>query len=96
MPDRVRDMTVKDCKAAEFKDCDVVFSGLDAEVAGEIGMVGPSHCLLPIEDNSIPCRHISLPKQLTYYRALQKWSLSKTISSSFPIPKTIEGTLLPP
>jgi len=43
MPDRVRDMIVKDCKAAEFKDCDVVFSGLDAEVAGEIGMFGPSH-----------------------------------------------------
>ncbi|CAZ85693.1 unnamed protein product [Tuber melanosporum] len=38
MPNRVRDMIVKDCKAAEFRDCDVVFSGLDAEVAGEIEM----------------------------------------------------------
>ncbi|KAG0135898.1 semialdehyde dehydrogenase [Tuber indicum] len=38
MPNRVRDMIVKDCKAAEFWDCDVVFSGLDAEVAGEIEM----------------------------------------------------------
>ncbi|RPB01051.1 aspartate-semialdehyde dehydrogenase [Choiromyces venosus 120613-1] len=36
MPNAVRDMIVKDCKAAEFKDCDVLFSGLDAEVAGEI------------------------------------------------------------
>jgi len=45
MPNSVRDMIVKDCKAAEFKDCDIVFSGLDAEVAGEIGMFGlnPSH-----------------------------------------------------
>jgi aspartate-semialdehyde dehydrogenase len=37
MPAGVRDMVVKECKAAEFQDCDVVFSGLDAEVAGEIG-----------------------------------------------------------
>ncbi|KAA8894735.1 semialdehyde dehydrogenase [Sphaerosporella brunnea] len=36
MPAAVRDMVVKECKASEFADCDVVFSGLDAEVAGEI------------------------------------------------------------
>jgi len=36
MPAGVRDIIVKECKAAEFQDCDVVFSGLDAEVAGEI------------------------------------------------------------
>lgn len=39
MPAGVRDMIVKECKAAEFQDCDVVFSGLDAEVAGEIGRI---------------------------------------------------------
>lgn len=37
MPTSVRDMTVKACKAAEFQDCDIVFSGLDADYAGEIG-----------------------------------------------------------
>lgn len=38
MPAGVKDMIVKECKAAEFADCDVVFSGLDADYAGEIGM----------------------------------------------------------
>lgn len=66
MPNSVRDMIVKDCKAAEFKDCDVVFSGLDAEVAGEIGMFGlsPSHPrLLPIKEipNSMYPQATDLP-----------------------------------
>ena len=30
-------MTVRECKASEFADCDVVFSGLDSDVAGDIG-----------------------------------------------------------
>lgn len=30
-------MVVRECKATEFADCDVVFSGLDSDVAGEIG-----------------------------------------------------------
>lgn len=38
MPAAVKDMIVKECKASEFADCDVVFSGLDADYAGEIGM----------------------------------------------------------
>lgn len=33
----VADMVVRECKASEFADCDVVFSGLDSDVAGEIG-----------------------------------------------------------
>ena len=33
----VADMVVRECKASEFSDCDVVFSGLDSDVAGEIG-----------------------------------------------------------
>ncbi|KOS19942.1 putative aspartate-semialdehyde dehydrogenase [Escovopsis weberi] len=32
----VADMVVRECRAAAFADCDVVFSGLDAEVAGDI------------------------------------------------------------
>ncbi|KAI5846498.1 semialdehyde dehydrogenase [Morchella snyderi] len=36
MPAGVRDMIVKECKASEFADCDIVFSGLDADYAGEI------------------------------------------------------------
>lgn len=30
-------LVVRECKASEFSDCDVVFSGLDSDVAGEIG-----------------------------------------------------------
>ncbi|KAK3179558.1 aspartate-semialdehyde dehydrogenase [Lecanicillium sp. MT-2017a] len=35
---KVADMVVRECKASEFADCDVVFSGLDADVAGDIEM----------------------------------------------------------
>ena len=31
-------LMVKECKASEFMECDIVFSGLDADVAGEIGL----------------------------------------------------------
>jgi aspartate-semialdehyde dehydrogenase len=34
----VAELVVRECKASEFADCDVVFSGLDSDVAGEIGM----------------------------------------------------------
>ncbi|KAM0279049.1 hypothetical protein ACHAQH_004831 [Verticillium albo-atrum] len=32
----VGDLVVRECKASEFTDCDVVFSGLDSDVAGDI------------------------------------------------------------
>ncbi|KAK0716918.1 semialdehyde dehydrogenase [Lasiosphaeria miniovina] len=32
----VGDLVVRDCKASEFADCDIVFSGLDSDVAGDI------------------------------------------------------------
>ena len=31
------ELEVRECKAPNFKDCDLVFSGLDSDVAGEIG-----------------------------------------------------------
>ncbi|RYO74997.1 hypothetical protein DL766_008170 [Monosporascus sp. MC13-8B] len=34
----VGELVVRECKASEFADCDVVFSGLDSDVAGEIEM----------------------------------------------------------
>lgn len=37
MGKHVEDLVVKECKASEFSECDIVFSGLDADVAGEIG-----------------------------------------------------------
>ncbi len=37
MGKHVEELIVKECKASEFAACDIVFSGLDADVAGEIG-----------------------------------------------------------
>ncbi|EPX71745.1 aspartate semialdehyde dehydrogenase [Schizosaccharomyces octosporus yFS286] len=36
MPKKVADMIVKPCDAKEFTHCDIVFSGLDSDYAGEI------------------------------------------------------------
>jgi aspartate-semialdehyde dehydrogenase len=37
MAAHVGELVVKECRASEFADCDIVFSGLDSDVAGEIG-----------------------------------------------------------
>lgn len=37
----VADLIVKECKSSEFLDCDIVFSGLDANIAGDVGMFDP-------------------------------------------------------
>lgn len=39
-------MVVKECKSSEFADCDIVFSGLDHDVAGPIGGFDTSTRLL--------------------------------------------------
>jgi hypothetical protein len=44
MSKELGELVVKDCKADEFKDCDLIFSGLDSSVAGEIGSL-PSQTL---------------------------------------------------
>jgi aspartate-semialdehyde dehydrogenase len=38
MTDRIGELVVRKCVPEEFADCDIVFSGLDSDVAGEIGM----------------------------------------------------------
>lgn len=37
MSEKLGELVVKECKAEEFHDCDLIFSGLDSDVAGEIG-----------------------------------------------------------
>ena len=37
MGKHTEELIVKECMASEFADCDIIFSGLDADVAGEIG-----------------------------------------------------------
>jgi aspartate-semialdehyde dehydrogenase len=38
IPATARDIIVNECDPSHFEDCAVVFSGLDADVAGDIGM----------------------------------------------------------
>jgi aspartate-semialdehyde dehydrogenase len=39
MGKHAEDLVVRECNVSEFADCDIVFSGLDSDVAGNIGMV---------------------------------------------------------
>lgn len=38
MSKELGELVVRQCKPEEFKDCDIIFSGLDSDVAGDIGM----------------------------------------------------------
>lgn len=38
MSKHTEELVVKECKASEFADCDIVFSGLDADIAGDVEM----------------------------------------------------------
>lgn len=38
--ERIGNLTVKKCVPEEFADCDLVFSGLDSDVAGDVGTMG--------------------------------------------------------
>ena len=46
IPAIVREMVVSECKPEFFAECSVVFSGLDAEVAGDIGAFLPARLRL--------------------------------------------------
>jgi aspartate-semialdehyde dehydrogenase len=39
MDSHTAELVVKECKASEFADCDIMFSGLDADVAADIGKI---------------------------------------------------------
>ena len=38
LPEDVAQLTVKECRPEDFRDCDLIFSGLDSSVAGDIGI----------------------------------------------------------
>lgn len=44
MSTELAELEVRECKASNFTDCDLVFSGLDSDVAGEIGKLFKSPC----------------------------------------------------
>lgn len=37
MSKELGNLVVKECRSENFGDCDVIFSGLDSDVAGDIG-----------------------------------------------------------
>lgn len=37
MSKELGDLVVQECKSENFRNCDLVFSGLDSDVAGDIG-----------------------------------------------------------
>jgi aspartate-semialdehyde dehydrogenase len=37
MNERIGELTVRKCDPKDFEDCDIIFSGLDSDVAGDIG-----------------------------------------------------------
>jgi aspartate-semialdehyde dehydrogenase len=49
---RIGELVVKNCTPEEFADCDLVFSGLDADVAGDVGICS----LSPPYNSQIPGR----------------------------------------
>lgn len=46
------ELVVKGCKSENFQDCDLIFSGLDSDVAGDIGMV--QRCLSSFHTADVP------------------------------------------
>jgi hypothetical protein len=39
MSENLSNLVLRECRAANFSDCDLVFSGLNSDIAGETGMV---------------------------------------------------------
>ena len=55
MTKRIGDLVVRECTAEQFADCDIVFSGLDSDVAGQIGRSSSSsmeHGLTRLTNNA--------------------------------------------
>lgn len=45
MSKELGELVVRECTAENFRDCDIVFSGLDSDVAGDVGMFPQSSYL---------------------------------------------------
>jgi aspartate-semialdehyde dehydrogenase len=39
MSEKLSNLLLRECSAEQFKDCDLVFSGLNSDIAGETGKV---------------------------------------------------------
>lgn len=43
MSEKLSNLIVRDCRAKDFADCDLVFSGLNSDIAGETGKLYWQH-----------------------------------------------------
>lgn len=77
MSEKLSNLVLRECKAEQFKDCDLVFSGLNSDIAGETGKT-----LISFDGR----RHYFSSD------AAQRWNLSRQKSLFFPMPKTTENT----
>ncbi|KAG9049854.1 hypothetical protein FS837_008904 [Tulasnella sp. UAMH 9824] len=88
VPKGVRDMIVQECKSDAFKECAVVFSGLDAEVAGDIELEfraaelavfsnAKNHRRDPVVPLIVPLVNPSHLSIIPHQRSLQSPALSK-------------------
>jgi hypothetical protein len=87
MPKRYEDMIVKECVPGEFAECDLVFSGLDADVAGEIGGYNPFYCFLLSRSRARVLAILGIRADKT--STLQRQPLCKPIFLYSRMPKTI-------
>lgn len=53
MSEKLSNLVLRDCRAEQFKDCDLVFSGLNSDIAGETGK--PTYVILYLERNHANC-----------------------------------------
>lgn len=40
MSEKLSNLVLRNCKADQFSDCDLVFSGLNSDIAGDLGRLG--------------------------------------------------------
>ncbi|PFH59433.1 hypothetical protein XA68_12310 [Ophiocordyceps unilateralis] len=76
MGDHVGDMVVRACRAVEFADCDVVFSGLDSDVAGDIGASASRNSSRPTSPSS------PMPKTIVKTRSVRSLSRGLLVCNS--------------
>lgn len=77
MSETLSNLVLRECKAEQFKDCDLVFSGLNSDIAGETGKT-----LTPFDACS----------DSFSADTAQRWNLSNQKFRSSPMPKTIAST----
>lgn len=51
MSEKLSNLVLRECRAAQFSDCDLVFSGLNSDIAGETGKNRRHHLELLLETN---------------------------------------------